>query len=261
MSVQFIPHIKHRCVDKINTNVFIDLNTIVFMSTLATRLREARKGKKMSQEALAKRLGADHGSLIGNVESGRNQSFSKIVQAAEILGVNALWLAEGKGPKFPTTETTATQFDQLIDDRHPHYRVEEAGSPHYHVRAPVSQTETSPEHENQKLVNELLARRIPPHIQQSIMTLLQTCAPLESSQQLSEWDRMTAEKIAALRAAVPPEQQQVIDDFRDMFLHGYVQPGPKRDLIAVVSLDADAADHDADDDPGHAEDEKKKRPK
>lgn len=113
---QFISDIKHKCVEHCksnNTNVSKQNNTIVFMSTLASRLKEARKDKKLSQEALSKLLGADHGSFVGNVESGRNKSFSKIVQAAEVLGVNALWLAEGKGPK--SAKSLKTVMDAIAE--------------------------------------------------------------------------------------------------------------------------------------------------
>lgn len=119
MFFQSIGDIKHKCVvfcNKNNSNVLLQNHTIVCMNTLASRLKEARKEKKLSQEALAKMLGADHGSFISNVESGRNKSFSKIVQAAEILGVNALWLAEGKGPKHPVHFHSMTAGGNKEDD-------------------------------------------------------------------------------------------------------------------------------------------------
>lgn len=117
---QFMHEFKHKCVDVCksnNTNVSGEGNTIVFMSTLASRLKEARKDKKLSQEALSRLLGADHGSFVGNVESGRNKSFSKIVQAAEVLGVNALWLAEGKGSKSADSlKTVRYAIDEFVAD-------------------------------------------------------------------------------------------------------------------------------------------------
>lgn len=261
ISDQFIPTFKYNSINFVNTFVFGKNNTIVAMDTLAKRLTARRDELGLTQEDLAIKAKVSQGT-IGHLESGRNASSRKLPQIAHTLGVNALWLSEGKGPKYPGT---------LIDQdpaNHPgiepptkHQRVADAAGPHYHVRSAASQPEASPTHDNQELVTELLGRRIPPHIQQSILTLLQACEKAEPAAELSEWDKMTARKIDELRAAVPPEQQQVIDDFRDMFLHGYVQPGPKRDLIAVVSLAGDAADHDADDDQGHAEDEKKTHPK
>ncbi|QLI80815.1 helix-turn-helix transcriptional regulator [Chitinibacter fontanus] len=66
------------------------------MNTLADRLRLRRKELKLSQEDLGKRIGVSQSS-IGNIESGRNRSATFLPQLADALGVNALWLAEGKG--------------------------------------------------------------------------------------------------------------------------------------------------------------------
>lgn len=57
---QFMYEFKHKCVDMYksnNTNVSGEGNAIVFMSTLASRPKEARKDKKLSQESLSRLLG------------------------------------------------------------------------------------------------------------------------------------------------------------------------------------------------------------
>lgn len=54
----------------------------------------------MSQGALAKLAGCGQ-STIASIERGRNQGSTILPRVAEILGVNALWLAEGRGPKQP----------------------------------------------------------------------------------------------------------------------------------------------------------------
>jgi SOS-response transcriptional repressor LexA len=65
------------------------------METLAKRLRWARKQKRISQEELGKLAGVSQ-STIGNLEAGTRASARKIASIAAALGVNALWLAEGK---------------------------------------------------------------------------------------------------------------------------------------------------------------------
>jgi SOS-response transcriptional repressor LexA len=65
------------------------------MDTLAKRLRWARKQKRISQEELGKLAGVSQ-STIGNLEAGTRASARKIASIAAALGVNALWLAEGK---------------------------------------------------------------------------------------------------------------------------------------------------------------------
>ncbi|HWZ47324.1 MAG TPA: S24 family peptidase [Herbaspirillum sp.] len=65
------------------------------METLAKRLRWARNQKRLSQEELGKLAGVSQ-STIGNLEAGTRASARKIASIAAALGVDALWLAEGK---------------------------------------------------------------------------------------------------------------------------------------------------------------------
>lgn len=77
------------------------------MNTLATRLIWARAQRGMSQAKLAKSAGMAP-SAIGNLEIGLRNSSRKITVIASILGVNALWLAEGKGsPSINTAENSS----------------------------------------------------------------------------------------------------------------------------------------------------------
>ncbi|VVD74952.1 MULTISPECIES: helix-turn-helix domain-containing protein [Pandoraea] len=68
------------------------------MYTLAERLRWARTKAGLSQEQLGTKAGVTQ-STIGNLESGTRSTARRLPQIAEVLGVNALWLAEGKGPQ------------------------------------------------------------------------------------------------------------------------------------------------------------------
>lgn len=63
-------------------------------------MKEARKDAGLTQAALAKLVGSGQ-STIASIENGRNQSAGNLVQIARALGVSAIWLAEGKGPKKP----------------------------------------------------------------------------------------------------------------------------------------------------------------
>lgn len=85
------------------------------MQTLAERLKEARLDAKLTQKQLAIKAGCGQ-SLIGNLESGRNTSSFAIPRIAEALGVNAVWLSHGKGPRRPAEPTAAPALaPQIID--------------------------------------------------------------------------------------------------------------------------------------------------
>lgn len=73
------------------------------MYSLADRLKLARETKGLSQQQLADRVGVSQ-STIGNLEAGTRQSARKLPQIADALGVNALWLSEGRGPMALTTD-------------------------------------------------------------------------------------------------------------------------------------------------------------
>lgn len=69
------------------------------MSTLSTRLIEAREESGMTQAQLAKAAGVKNQSTIGMIESGERKSSAYIPAIAFVLGVESLWLSEGRGPK------------------------------------------------------------------------------------------------------------------------------------------------------------------
>ena len=89
------------------------------MNNLATRLKYAREMTGMSQQDLANRAGIPQ-STIGNLESGLRQSSASIPSLASILGVEALWLADGMGPSGPDmrvleqTEDAIAQISELV---------------------------------------------------------------------------------------------------------------------------------------------------
>jgi len=70
------------------------------LKILGERIREIRKGKKLTQEALAYESNIDR-SYIGGVERGeRNLSFDKLCQIASTLGCDVAMLTKNL-PKEP----------------------------------------------------------------------------------------------------------------------------------------------------------------
>lgn len=64
--------------------------------SVGERLKKARKHAGMTQSELAKAIEAKQGA-ISDLENGRNNSSTKLVQMAICTGVSAEWLSTGKG--------------------------------------------------------------------------------------------------------------------------------------------------------------------
>lgn len=64
--------------------------------TIGERLKLARRNANMTQKQLATAVDAKQGA-ISDLENGRNNSSTKIVEMALALGVNPKWLASGQG--------------------------------------------------------------------------------------------------------------------------------------------------------------------
>lgn len=90
------PRIITNVLIKVNTNVIDSHITIVFMYTLAERLKWARDRKQLTQQQLADRAGVKQ-STIGNIESGTRLDPRFLVEIAVAVGVDPVWLALGKG--------------------------------------------------------------------------------------------------------------------------------------------------------------------
>ena len=157
------------------------------MSTFSERIAEAVKvaggqaelARKLSEKINRKVSQGLIGYLIhGRPDRSPPRSSEMTPWIAEIAGFNVEWLATGRGDKYPAKAPESGQAErQGAETPTPHHRIEDVAAPHYHDRANPAAVPhaASPPHENQQLVNELLARRIPPHIQQSILILLQAC--------------------------------------------------------------------------------------
>ncbi|WP_232430727.1 helix-turn-helix domain-containing protein [Burkholderia ubonensis] len=82
------------------------------MYTLADRLKWARSRAGLSQEELGEKAGVSQ-STIGNLEAGTRNSARRLPQIAAVLGVNALWLAEGEGEPMANAESSES-YDVAI---------------------------------------------------------------------------------------------------------------------------------------------------
>lgn len=79
-------------------------------SEFGKRLRESRKENKLTQAAVAKRVGISQGTL-SELEGGHHASSASTPALAHLYGVNALWLAEGRGPHRPGGHDPGRAFD------------------------------------------------------------------------------------------------------------------------------------------------------
>ena len=66
------------------------------MNTLGKRLKAARKSKGFTQQELEKLSGVSQ-QLISKIESEKIESTTEVFNLAEVLDVNAKWLATGSG--------------------------------------------------------------------------------------------------------------------------------------------------------------------
>ncbi|VVE68899.1 XRE family transcriptional regulator [Pandoraea anapnoica] len=84
---------------KVNRQTDVGLYKNAYMTTLSTfgrRLRYARKAAGLTQKELADKVGLKQ-ATISELETDEYSGSAKTAAMAEVLGVTALWLAEGKG--------------------------------------------------------------------------------------------------------------------------------------------------------------------
>nr|WP_281719947.1 LexA family transcriptional regulator [Nitrosomonas nitrosa] len=88
------------------------------MENLANRLKQCREEMGLTQIELAKKARLKNQSIIGSLESGHRKNSRHIPAIAEALGINALWLAEGRGPMRLTDQQPAvlTNIEQIEID-------------------------------------------------------------------------------------------------------------------------------------------------
>lgn len=93
--------------------------------SIGSRIKEARKHAKLSQKALAQKVGMSQSSL-SELETGESSGTTLIASFAAALGVNALWLETGKGPAtgphlavVQTDDPAFSNDSPFIDDAMP----------------------------------------------------------------------------------------------------------------------------------------------
>lgn len=79
------------------TNVMAFPRPITNVNTFGSRLRHARTLRQLTQAELARACGLSQGA-IGNYEADSRRSAKEVFRIAEVLGVEAAWLAMGTGP-------------------------------------------------------------------------------------------------------------------------------------------------------------------
>lgn len=94
--------------------------------TFGSRLRSARKAARLTQKALAAKVGMSQSNL-SEIENEEYPSSSFTAQLADALRVRALWLAEGRGPRniddrdedhAEATELSGLLLSSNIHERH-----------------------------------------------------------------------------------------------------------------------------------------------
>ncbi len=81
--------------------------------SVAKRLKAERKAAQLSQKELAK-IAKCSQTAIADIERGRTLESKQIPEIAAALGVNALWLKEGKLPKTPTTQPLNDPIQDVV---------------------------------------------------------------------------------------------------------------------------------------------------
>ena len=81
--------------------------------SIGTRIKEARKDAKLSQQKLADKVGIKQ-STISELETGESAGTTMLATFASILGVNALWLETGKGDKRRKTHSLIENKSTII---------------------------------------------------------------------------------------------------------------------------------------------------
>lgn len=89
-------------------------NSYMSLNTYGKRLRAARKSVRLTQKQLADKVGLKQ-ATISELENDEYDGSAKTAAIADVLGVSALWLAEGKGDP-QVTHGSRTTYDSAVDE-------------------------------------------------------------------------------------------------------------------------------------------------
>lgn len=80
------------------------------MASVGERIKERRTELKLKQGEVAKRAGISQATL-SDLENDPRAKTREVAKIAAVLGVNALWLAEGRGEKIPDGTAPVIQYE------------------------------------------------------------------------------------------------------------------------------------------------------
>lgn len=107
----------------LNRQTDSSLHQNIDMTTFGTRLRACRKGKSLTQKEVCMRVGIKQGTL-SELENDKYPTSTYTPHLASLYGVEALWLAEGRGKKLredpqeiPGEEIVAYDLEDRLSDR------------------------------------------------------------------------------------------------------------------------------------------------
>ncbi len=83
-------------------------------NTLAERLKFARKLKSFSQADISHFIDGLSQSAYSQLESGRSKTTNKMIELADLFGVNPTWLATGQGDIYQDNNPILDNKNQLI---------------------------------------------------------------------------------------------------------------------------------------------------
>lgn len=95
--------------------------------SIGARVREARKEAKLSQKQLAVKVGMSQ-PAISELEKGESFGTKYVASIAAVLGINALWLEAGRGPKRSAQNADISTMENSV---RPKVRPEEVEIPQY----------------------------------------------------------------------------------------------------------------------------------
>ncbi|MEJ5903819.1 helix-turn-helix transcriptional regulator [Pseudomonas kermanshahensis] len=99
------------------------------MTTLAQRIKAARGHAKLTQRALALKVGVEQ-PVISQLETGKNLQSAHLSKIAHVCGVNSIWLSDEIGPmtgSYPSDEQEAlSRAEGIVRDRSPGDEPEDA---------------------------------------------------------------------------------------------------------------------------------------
>lgn len=136
---------------------------------------------------------------------------TKVFDLAIKVGCNGIWLRDGTGPKSAASlKTVMDALDRTEEDQ------ESDRKSNLSQKLPFDDgyKPATP------LMSEIQSRDIPPHIEQAIMALLQTCKTREENQTVDTYIEAARKAFDRLLDSMPPDEKYEFIGFREQYLSG-----------------------------------------